>query len=87
MPYITSEARQKFHTLPRPQTAGELNYVFTKLWLNYLMDHGGPSYHTFNEIVGAFECAKLELYRKHIVPYEQMKEQENGDVYPDPERV
>lgn len=83
MPYIPQEARQRFGKLPHASTPGELNYLFTKLWLNYLMDHGGPSYTTFNELVGAFECSKLELYTKHIIPYEQMKAQENGDVYPD----
>lgn len=32
-------------------------------------------------MVGALECAKLELYRRIAIPYEEQKIQENGDVY------
>ena len=32
-------------------------------------------------ILGAVECAKLELYRRAVVPYEKKKIKENGDVY------
>ncbi len=36
----------------------------------------------FNAVVGALECAKLELYRRMVAPYENGKIAENGDVYP-----
>ncbi|MBI9085369.1 MAG: hypothetical protein JEZ11_17370 [Desulfobacterales bacterium] len=38
-------------------------------------------YAHLNEIVGVFECAKLELYRQLSAPYEDRKIDENGDVY------
>jgi hypothetical protein len=31
-------------------------------------------------MVGALECCKLELYRKRIAPYEELKERENGPI-------
>ena len=34
-----------------------------------------------NAIIGALECAKLELYRRVAAPYEDDKIIENGDVY------
>jgi hypothetical protein len=46
----------------------------------YLAQHG-ISYRVFNEIVGALECAKIETYRRQIANLEEMKKQENGDVF------
>lgn len=64
-----------------PETAGQLNFAFTSLILAYLRTNG-VVYQTFNDIIGALEGAKLELYRRMIVPYEVKKIEENGDVYP-----
>lgn len=41
----------------------------------------GESYQTYNDIMGALEGAKLELYRRKIGIYEDKKIEENGDVY------
>jgi len=60
--------------------AGELNYAITELMINYL-NRKGVSYTNMNEVVGVLECAKLEIYRRMTVPYEQIKIAENGDVY------
>lgn len=38
-------------------------------------------YVELNEVVGALESAKLELYRRIVGPYEDKKSAENGDVY------
>lgn len=60
--------------------AGELNYLFTKIAIRYLHCKG-ESYQTYNDIIGALEGAKLELYRRSVAPYENGKIKENGDVY------
>jgi hypothetical protein len=60
-------------------SAGELNYQFTMLARKYLKDNG-ETYKTMNDVMGAFECAKLEFYRRIIVPYECKKIEENGDL-------
>jgi hypothetical protein len=57
-----------------------LNYLITSELDNYLMIHG-HSYRTMNDILGALEGAKLEFYRRVVVPYEEEKRIENGDVY------
>jgi len=41
----------------------------------------GPSYQTINDIIGALEGAKMEFYRRVVVPYEDKKIKDNGDVY------
>jgi len=60
--------------------AGELNYEFTRVITQYLYKKR-ESYQTYNDIMGALEGAKLELYRRMIAPYEDNKMEENGDVY------
>lgn len=60
--------------------AGRLNYGITVLCNDYLAETG-LSYSTINEVIGALECAKLELYRRVAVPYEDNKLAINGDVY------
>ena len=79
MPYIKKEDRTQFHNGVdnlRPSTPGELNYVFTEIIFNYL-ETKGQSYQTYNDIIGAMECCKMELYRRRIAPYENLKIQEN----------
>ena len=59
---------------------GDLNYIITTACLGFV--GAAPSYARFNEAIGALECAKLELYRRMVAPYEDRKANENGDVYP-----
>jgi len=59
---------------------GELNYAITNMLINYLQVRR-ESYGVINELVGVLECAKLELYRRVAIPYEDTKVHENGDVY------
>lgn len=82
MPYITQRARDEINLLAqRPSNAGELNYVITSLIHQYI--EGTECYQTYNDVIGVLEGAKLELYRRHVAPYEDQKIKENGDV---PER-
>lgn len=79
MPYISQEKRRQLKYERNAETAGELNYIFTKTITNYI--DGSPSYQKFNDVIGALECCKLELYRRMIAPYEDNKAIENGDVF------
>jgi hypothetical protein len=86
MPYIKEEDRAKLCDPEEvPMTPGELNYVLTDEAVRYVYNKG-LSYQTLSEVVSTFECAKLEFYRRVVVPYEDKKIKENGDVYP-PELV
>ena len=81
MPYIKQERRDAIVAGEDPQNAGELNFAITILVDNYLRNQGGVRYAHVNEVVGAMECAKLELYRRIAAPYEDTKIAESGDVY------
>lgn len=83
MPYITQKARDELigdKKTRTPETPGELNYMFTVLADEYL-NQRGCSYTTLQEVFGALEGAKLEFYRRLVVPYEDQKCFDNGDVY------
>ncbi len=77
MPYIKAEDRKRAEFAP--STAGELNFAITALVLVFFGKN--PNYQRFNDVIGALEGAKLELYRRRIAPYEDTKIVENGDVF------
>lgn len=79
MPYIKQSDRVDLEKGKLPETAGELNYLITKMVHSY-MSRMGISYQHFNDVVGALEGCKLELYRRFIAKYEDEKILENGDV-------
>lgn len=81
MPYITADARARLDKGGKPETPGELNYAITRLVDDYLIQRGGIRYAHLNEVIGALECVKLELYRRVAAPYEDQKLNETGDVY------
>lgn len=82
MPYIKQERRTDFDLLDtiHPKNPGELNYVITKLVIKYF-EHNGANYQAINDVLGAAQGACLEFYRRKAAPYEDVKIQENGDVY------
>lgn len=82
MPYIKADRRAYFQAivdLPLDQP-GELNYCITELLLAYTMRQG-LTYGRINDCLGALEGAKLEFYRRLVVPFENKKMVEHGDVY------
>lgn len=81
MPYIKQERREHLRDgYGIPQNAGELNYLFTKIIQDYLKSKSNWGYQDLNDVIGALEGCKLEFYRRHVVPYEEVKIKENGDV-------
>ena len=80
MPYINKQSKRGIEDGWNPDEAGQLNYVITQLCLTYLKTKG-ERYQTYNDITGALENAKLEMYRRKVTPYEIQKCTENGDVY------
>lgn len=81
MPYIKPEQRIELDGHYRgPSNAGELNYCVTKLIRDYW--YARRNYQAIAEITGVLIDAKDEFKRRIVVPYEQKKIQENGDVYP-----
>jgi len=81
MPYIDEVRRVKLLEFnDQPQNAGELNFLITNLITKYIFMKG-EKYQHYNDVIGALEGAKLEIYRRKIAPYEDIKRKENGDVY------
>lgn len=79
MPYITRGRRERLESsFSQPETAGELNYVITKLLIAYAQP---LDYQKINDVLGALAGAQAEFYRRVAAPYEDQKIQENGDVY------
>lgn len=80
MPYIPQGERGNMAQLIHvPQTPGQLNYLITSLCLAYVREHG-LSYTVCNEVFGALECLKQEMYRRMVAPYEDSKALDNGDI-------
>lgn len=86
MPYIDADPEDKrvfreslIASGMTEASAGTLNFMITM----HIDAFIGPelSYDRINEAIGALECAKMELYRRIAVPYEEKKMRENGDVY------
>ena len=86
MPYISRDKRQELGLFASPKNPGELNYLFTRLIVDYLVQRR-LSYQTLNDVLGALEGAKQEFYRRVAVPYEEERRNINSDVYPTLEEV
>lgn len=87
MPYIPQKRRDIIHnkltkegSTWTPSNAGDLNYLFSTFIDNYLVEKG-IRYAYINEMIGALECCKIELYRKIASPYEDQVIFSNGEVY------
>jgi len=88
MPYITPELREDFEEplqnliklldwVDADRIDGTMNYIITRLIRS---QYNNGRYAEYNSAIGVLECAKLELYRKAIGPYEELKILENGDI-------
>ena len=82
MPYIYDRPRREVLACGEglPQDAAELNFVICDLADSFLT-RKGVTYAHVNEVMGAIECAKLEIYRRVAAPFEDQKAAENGDVF------
>ena len=90
MPYIDKKRRKQLEDiavalLADEVTEGDLNYLITRL-VDAFLHRGGRTarYGDYNTAIGVLECAKLELYRRLVAPYEDGKISTNGDVYEAP---
>ena len=86
MPYIQQGAQWavlKQHTRQiglQVRSAGDLNFAITSILDEWLINHG-ISYSNLSMLIATLECAKLEMYRRIIAPYEDVKCEANGDAY------
>jgi hypothetical protein len=85
MPYIKSrEDRKRLDKIVKQNIdlfykKGNINYFLFRLF-KALIASNGMSYGAAKDFIGELECAKLEIYRRKVAPYEDEKIEENGDV-------
>ena len=88
MPYIDQKGRKKIgreidllikklKVLPMEKLDGHLNYCICRI----LKELYAPSYFNYNRMMGVLACVQQEIYRRLVVPYEDKKRRENGDVF------
>lgn len=88
MPYISKELRNDIDVpleaiiklldwIEADKLDGIMNYTITRLIRS---QYNNGKYKEYNAAIGVLECAKLELYRRAVGPYEDIKILENGDV-------
>lgn len=82
MPYIKKQDRAAVapHSARPARTIGEVTFQIVTL-INEFVDPMPKDYALYAQVVGALECAKQEVYRRVIAPYEDEKEYKNGDVF------
>jgi hypothetical protein len=93
MPYIRPDFRKQIDPylnqflddFPTADVSGDLNYVITRI-IHHALDimkksnNGEIRYAHLNNLMGVLESAKLEFYRRRVVPFEDQAIIKNGDV-------
>lgn len=69
--------RVQYLNLDKDAKAGVINYIISRIVSECVDD---VRYADINMMIGVLECAKLELYRRLAVPYENTKITQNGDL-------
>jgi hypothetical protein len=80
MPYLTNLDKLEMDAGLPPQTAGELTYTLTRAIQRYLGDRA-LRYEDIAVVLGSIEGAKCDFIERVVLPYEDRKRQENGDVW------
>ncbi len=80
MPYIPQEDRPVVLETLKPETVGEMNFLITRIIMEFL-GRKGKSYANMSAIRGVLADVSDEFWRRVMLPYEDVKMAENGDVY------
>lgn len=82
MPYIKQDDRLFFDrhlNCIDTNNKGDLNYCVTQLALQHIKSHE-KSYTNISEAISALVNAADEIKRRLLIPYENQKIEENGDL-------
>ena len=88
MPYIVKQKRKKLDSwvnglIDRCSCAGDITYCIYRLLIGLVArqkKYGGLKYNYLAGLLGCVTSAREEFYRRIVVPYEDAKIEENGDV-------
>lgn len=77
-----SQLAKSLRLQPETKRKGHANYVITQiLRLAWGVDESeNECYSSYADLIGTLECAKLELYRRWVAPYEDRAIETNGDL-------
>lgn len=77
-----SRLAESLRLQPETKRKGHANYVITQIlrlaW--GVEEPSNESYSSYADLIGTLECAKLELYRRWVAPYEDRAIESNGDL-------
>jgi len=80
MAYVTKKQRNTIDLFAigdcKFKDSRELGYAILTLAETFLRDH--PT--SYNDVVGAVETVKHEIYKKYILPFEEQNKFDNGDT-------
>lgn len=63
------------------QRTGVLNYIISRIVVGSIIEkEKSLTYQDINDIVGIFECAKMEFYERIVKKFEHVKRELNGDI-------
>lgn len=94
MPYISQDKRDRIFKkfsydpvgpdynhidLEEINTPGDIQYAIAVIIKQYLFNKN-LRYQLCNDVMGALAGAQMEFYRRTVIPYEDKKIEENGDV-------
>jgi len=83
MPYIPEERRpllaRSADVIHEHTEVGDFTYFIYRAGQRFLGRQMRFTRIAF--VLGSFLCVIFELYRRRVVPYEERKREENGDVY------
>jgi hypothetical protein len=88
MPYIEEKERPPIDLHLEPiinmiadcqLSPGDLNYIITRIVIAEVA--GNARYASYEAMLGRLEAVKLEWWRRVMVPYEDRKRDQNGDVF------
>lgn len=85
MPYIKRGKRENLdHSIAalvsHASASGDYAYIYFRLLANSAHALAPKSFAGFAAAMGILEAAKAEFYRRVVVPYEEERMKENGDV-------
>jgi hypothetical protein len=83
MPYIDEKDRPAMDDIVNHmlfsgvKADGKLNYVLFKLCRKLVVPE---SYNSYKNFIGELNMCAMEIYRRFVAPYEDVKKEKNGDV-------
>lgn len=71
----------KFRSTLGWSDVGSANYMICRTLLGAMKPVNGWNYDSLSDVIKTLECAKLEIARRLLAPYEDKAKERNGDLY------